>query len=79
MVTNVLIPEDYNNRLEDTSGDALTATSGKKIPPDSEGAYRILTQSMTRLIESRGTLILSARRNRTRRWDSSWKGKGTSC
>jgi len=34
---------------------------------------------MIRLIESRGALILSARRNRTPRRDSSWKGKGTSC
>jgi len=42
MVTNVLIPEDYNNRLDNTSRSAVTANSVKKIPPGSEGAYRVL-------------------------------------
>ena len=47
MVINVLIPADYNNTLDGTSGECGNRGGGngwvwKKIPPGAEGAYRVL-------------------------------------
>jgi hypothetical protein len=85
MVINVLIPENYNNTLDGTSGGhdhcerGYETTDMEKNPTGFQKRLQSPGSSVIRCSISRGALNLSARRKRTPRWDSSWKGKGTIC